>query len=485
MNAWAALALAFFAGSIPFGLFVAKLWGIKDVRMVGSTNTGATNVVRAAGWKAGTLTFLLDFLKSLLPMLYFQCEGIACGDFNVWIGLAAVLGHCFSPFLLFRGGKGVSTSFGVLLAINIWMGLAAGLVYGLTLLILRVSALGSLFAMLFGLFEVVLFCESRAEKIAMFAIVLVVLHRHRPNWESMLKTGVIAAFAFLSPAQPSSAQSPDARTVLADFNGTPVEPGKNYSRIAALMPSIAEAIVDLGAAGKLAAVPQYSRIPVTYKKKIAGLGPYNRLSTEAIYAIHPDLVLASMDGNNSATVLQLKKMGLPILLLNTQSVEQILRSIRIIARVIGQEQNPKLKELAEMLSANRADKSSGKMNKSVSKKIPAVFIQVGWDPVVSVSGSSFIDELVRLAGGKNIFADSPMKYPRPNTEEVLSRNPDVILICPMTDDASDAKKAVAFWKRFPKITAVQHDRIHVIPADWLTKPSFTLIQGMRELKRLL
>ncbi|MBI2605761.1 MAG: glycerol-3-phosphate acyltransferase [Deltaproteobacteria bacterium] len=485
MNAWAALALAFFAGSIPFGLFVAKLWGIEDVRMVGSTNIGATNVVRAAGWKAGALTFFLDFLKGLLPMLYFQCDGIACGDSNSWIGLSAVLGHCFSPFLLFRGGKGVSTSFGVLFAINVWIGLAAGLVYGLTLLTIRVSALGSLFAMLFALFEVVLFRESRAEQVAVLAIVLVVLHRHRPNWESLLKTGVIAAFAFLGFTQHSGARSPEPRTVLADFRGMPVEPGKNYSRIAALMPSIAEAIVELGAADRLAAAPQYSRIPVAYKTKIAGLGPYNRLSTEAIYAIHPDLVLASMDGNNAATVIQLEKMGLKIFLLNTQSVEQIVRSMRIIGRVIGQEKNQKLNELAEILSANSDDKSSGKTNKSVTKKPPRVFIQVGWDPVVSVSGSSFIDELVRRAGGQNIFADSPMKYPLPNTEEVLSRNPDVILICPMADDASDARKAVAFWKRFPKITAVQRDRIHVIPTDWLTKPGFTLIQGMRELRRLL
>ncbi len=181
-----AFLISFFIGSIPFGVFIAKLWGIKSLREVGSGNTGATNVVRAAGWKAGALTFILDFLKGLLPMLYLKCTH-GCGSENVWIGFAAIIGHCYSPFLKFEGGKGVSTAFGVLFALNYYIGALAGVIYLLTLLTMRISAMGSLFAMLAGLFSIILFGHSDGQKLAFLFIVLIIIYRHKSNWESLLK----------------------------------------------------------------------------------------------------------------------------------------------------------------------------------------------------------------------------------------------------------------------------------------------------------
>lgn len=180
-----AFLLSFFIGSIPFGVFVAKLWGIHSLKSVGSGNTGATNVVRAAGWKAGALTFFLDFLKGLLPMLYLKCTH-GCGDANIWIGLAAVIGHCYSPFLKFEGGKGVSTAFGVLFALHYLIGTAAAVVYILTLVVMKISAMGSLFAMLTGLFTVIIFTQSTSQKIAMLFIVMIIIYRHKSNWETLL-----------------------------------------------------------------------------------------------------------------------------------------------------------------------------------------------------------------------------------------------------------------------------------------------------------
>lgn len=180
-----AFLLSFFIGSIPFGILVAKLWGIDSLKNIGSGNTGATNVVRAAGWKAGALTFFLDFLKGLLPMIYLKCTH-GCGDANIWVGFAAVLGHCYSPFLKFVGGKGVSTAFGVLFAINHIIGAAAGIIYILTLVVMKVSAMGSLFAILSVFFAVVIFTESTSQKIAMLFIILIIIYRHKSNWETLL-----------------------------------------------------------------------------------------------------------------------------------------------------------------------------------------------------------------------------------------------------------------------------------------------------------
>jgi glycerol-3-phosphate acyltransferase PlsY len=125
---WLALAIAaFLCGSIPFGILVARLKGV-DLRKVGSGNMGATNVGRALGRKWGILVYLLDAAKGAAPVLWagqqagtlgLQPESIAGGDLWRWLGVAvcAVLGHMFSPWVGFRGGKGVATGSGALLAV--------------------------------------------------------------------------------------------------------------------------------------------------------------------------------------------------------------------------------------------------------------------------------------------------------------------------------------------------------------------------------
>ena len=122
-----AAAAAFACGSIPFGPIVARLKGI-DLRTVGSGNIGATNVSRALGWKWGVLVYLLDAVKGAAPVLAAgsfagilgkPADEVARPDMWWWLMLpiAAVLGHMFSPFVGFKGGKGVATGSGAMLAV--------------------------------------------------------------------------------------------------------------------------------------------------------------------------------------------------------------------------------------------------------------------------------------------------------------------------------------------------------------------------------
>jgi glycerol-3-phosphate acyltransferase PlsY len=142
-----ALLLAFFLGSIPFGLLLVRVLTGKDLRKIGSGNIGATNAARAFSKKVRVpiflLIYLLDASKGLLPTLVFLSPEAPLGG-KVLVGLAAILGHCFSPFLGFRGGKGVATTSGVLLGLD-WLAFLIGLaaffiIFGIT----RVVALGSL-----------------------------------------------------------------------------------------------------------------------------------------------------------------------------------------------------------------------------------------------------------------------------------------------------------------------------------------------------
>ncbi|MBU2549405.1 MAG: glycerol-3-phosphate 1-O-acyltransferase PlsY [Proteobacteria bacterium] len=114
------LLASFLLGAVPFGLIVARLGTGVDVRTTGSGNIGATNVARSAGLGPGILTLVLDAAKGLAPVLVAEavCDGggLAPG----LAGLAAFLGHLYSPFLGFKGGKGVATALGVLLGLTPW-----------------------------------------------------------------------------------------------------------------------------------------------------------------------------------------------------------------------------------------------------------------------------------------------------------------------------------------------------------------------------
>jgi glycerol-3-phosphate acyltransferase PlsY len=155
----AAILMAYFVGGIPFGLLVTRLKGV-DILNFGSGNIGAANVARALGRGWGIAVFGLDMLKGLVPCLVSkdvlgkagELAGSEAATTNIlWlcVGLAAVLGHNHSPFMKLRGGKGVSTSFGVALGIypNFTYPALVGLVIWATMMVTTgMSALGSILA---------------------------------------------------------------------------------------------------------------------------------------------------------------------------------------------------------------------------------------------------------------------------------------------------------------------------------------------------
>ena len=104
--------LAYFIGSIPFALLLARRWGTTDLRRVGSGNLGATNVLRASGVRAGLLVALLDIAKGAVSVLVAERLSGGAGAAPAVAGLAAVVGHVYPIWLKFRGGKGVATACG-------------------------------------------------------------------------------------------------------------------------------------------------------------------------------------------------------------------------------------------------------------------------------------------------------------------------------------------------------------------------------------
>lgn len=119
--------LGFFSGSIPFSLLIGKLVARRDIRTVGDGNPGGANALRAGGLKAGVPAIFLDIAKGFVPVYFAQRHGLAGWDL-VPVAIAPILGHAFSPFLKFRGGKALAATGGVWLAL---VGLPALFAYAL------------------------------------------------------------------------------------------------------------------------------------------------------------------------------------------------------------------------------------------------------------------------------------------------------------------------------------------------------------------
>lgn len=178
---WAVL--GYLLGSVPFGVLVTRALGLGDVRAIGSGNIGATNVLRTGSKVAALSTLLLDGGKGALAVLL--ARAAAPEDAAQLAGVMAFLGHCFPVWLGFRGGKGVATFLGLLLAVAWPLGLAACATWAATAAALRISSLSALVAAVLSPLWAVLL--GRPETVALcLALAALILVRHRANVARLL-----------------------------------------------------------------------------------------------------------------------------------------------------------------------------------------------------------------------------------------------------------------------------------------------------------
>jgi len=179
----AALAGGYLLGSIPFGLVLARLAGLGDIRKLGSGNIGATNVLRAGSKLLAALTLLLDGGKGAAAVLIAQAYGT---DMAVTAAVGAVVGHLFPIWLRLRGGKGVATTLGVLLAIAWPVGVSACLTWLAAALVFRISSLAGIVALAASPFYAYWFADAQRVELAAF-LAVVVIARHAANIRRLFK----------------------------------------------------------------------------------------------------------------------------------------------------------------------------------------------------------------------------------------------------------------------------------------------------------
>jgi glycerol-3-phosphate acyltransferase PlsY len=189
MNELLLIILAYLIGSIPTSVIVSRTQFNIDIRDYGSGNAGATNTFRVLGSRWGTFVMIMDMLKGLIAVKlalllpYYIENEFERTNFQIGLGLAAVLGHIFPIWAEFRGGKGVATLFGLIIAISPWTALSCIGVFLLVLYLTRFVSLSSILAsMAFPVFILIVFnVDNIAYRIFAIAVALLVIMTHQKN----------------------------------------------------------------------------------------------------------------------------------------------------------------------------------------------------------------------------------------------------------------------------------------------------------------
>jgi acyl phosphate:glycerol-3-phosphate acyltransferase len=214
----AALLGGYLVGSLSFAVVVSRLFGLADPRSYGSKNPGATNVLRSGNRQAALVTLALDALKGYVPVLlvliYGPRVGLGAGT-AAFVGLAAFVGHLWPVFFGFKGGKGVATGIGMVMAINPQLGLCVLASFAVVLAFSRYVSLASIVGALFAPFYQALIWGVEPALLAIGIMAVLLVWRHEGNIKKLLagtenKLGHKAAPGMASPptATPASKKHP-------------------------------------------------------------------------------------------------------------------------------------------------------------------------------------------------------------------------------------------------------------------------------------
>jgi iron complex transport system substrate-binding protein len=248
-------------------------------------------------------------------------------------------------------------------------------------------------------------------------------------------------------------------------------------RIVSLAPNITEILFGLGLDEEIVGVSIHCNFPEKAKTKVR-VGSYIRLDFEKIISLTPDLIIATGAGNTRDMVDRLEQLGFPTYVIHPKNFEDILNSIIHIGQVVNREKE------ARVIIEGMKKRSQRVIELTKGLPRPKVFIQIGEAPMVTVGKGSFADDLIRLAGGKNIAEKEKEVYPRLGMEEILKRSPEVIVISSM-NPKGDYRKILQEWSRWKTLPAVRDGRVHIVDSDLIDRPSPRIIDGLEELARIL
>ncbi|MBU1208990.1 MAG: cobalamin-binding protein [Proteobacteria bacterium] len=243
-------------------------------------------------------------------------------------------------------------------------------------------------------------------------------------------------------------------------------------RIISVAPSVTEMLFAVGLEDKIVGVSTHCNYPPGAMKK-EQIGGYITPSLEKIISLKPDLVIGTADGELKPFVNKMAGLGIPVYIINPRNVSGVMASIQNIGEITFSQ------AAAKRLVASMQEKTQTIQDKIKGRPLLRVLHVMAFDPLISSGKGTFVDNLIRMAGGVNIAEAAQGSYPRLSMEEVILQDPEVIILSSMKsrDPLTEQKQ---WWARWKEISAVRTRRIHVIDADLIHRPSPRIVEGLEE-----
>ena len=205
---------------------------------------------------------------------------------------------------------------------------------------------------------------------------------------------------------------------------------------------------------------------------------YSQANIESIVALRPDLVLAPSEFLRADVLGKLEQLKIPTFIIDDKTVEDIPSHIQLLGRMLDRSQAGDRigTDLRQRLKAIR----------SRTEKLPRqrVLYVLNSEPLITVGPGSFIHQLIELAGGENVAGMAPAAYPRLSLEEVIKKDPEVIVFPVGTVEGIPAAEQRG-WERWGSLSAVRNHRFHQIPSDLLNRPGPRIAEGLEQLARII
>lgn len=251
---------------------------------------------------------------------------------------------------------------------------------------------------------------------------------------------------------------------------------KPPARIVSLAPSITEMLFAMEAGEQLVGVTDFCDFPPDALKK-PKVG-YSNPNLESLVALQPDLVVAPNDFLKPDVIVKLEQLKIPVFILADSNVEGIFVHIQTLGRIVGR--SSKADTVAMQLRQQVAV-----IQRRIQGRVPVRMLYVlNSQPLITVGPGSFIDQLIRMAGGTNVAAHSATPYPRLSMEAVLQEDPEV-LVFPVGKAEGISESEQQTWRQWSTMTAVKQGRLHQISADWLNRPGPRIARGLEALVEIL
>jgi iron complex transport system substrate-binding protein len=246
-------------------------------------------------------------------------------------------------------------------------------------------------------------------------------------------------------------------------------------KVVSLAPSVTETVFALGLGGRLVGVTNHCDYPPE-ARRIANIGGFMNPSVEAILAKRPELVIGVSGATDPAKARELERFGLRVILLSLSSVREILKTMRDVGAVLGNT------AAGEKLAAKIAASLDRVHLQVAGAPTRSTLLVVGLSPLVTVGGSNYIDELITLAGGKNIAGDAAQPWLNLPDEFVIAKGPEVIIEAGMGSERGSRGKN---WADLRSIPAVREGRVHSYASDKILRPGPRIGEALEEIARLV